>query len=141
MVVALGGITINSVSATTDAAMTTCNLTRNEASGYGRIDSVARAETATAETVAAWQESRVPGLIGWESPVRSVTAARQWTVCLYHGQFVTPTTPSADGSVAPPHDAIRLLVAESGEVILDFAGYDGRMGPETPGDWLRLSGE
>ena len=117
-----------------------CLSAQADASGYGRIDSVVRAETADADAIASWQEARLGALIKWVSPLRSIAPREAWTVCLYRGQFVTPTAPSKDGFPALPHDTLRVLVADDGEVLLDSAGYAGRMDPETPHDWLVSGG-
>ncbi len=118
------------------AARTTCERAIAIASGYGQIDEIVRAESTEITTIAAWQEARVASLIEWESPLRSFPPSGRRTVCLYRGQFVTPTGPSVDGTPNPPHNNLRVVVSETGEVTLDSAGYAGRMDPETPQDWL-----
>lgn len=107
---------------------------------FGPIDAIERAESDDVATIVAWQEAKIATMLTWTSPLREIDQASVWTVCLYHGQFSTPTTPSLDGTPTPPHDTIRVLVSGAGQITLDSAGYAGRMAPETPRDWLLTRG-
>jgi hypothetical protein len=92
--------------------------------------------TSTAAAVASWQERRhLPEISGISSPLRFEEGSDSVTICIFHGVFSTPTPPATGGEAPPPHDTLRLLVTQSGEVILDAAGYEGTMDPETPSDW------
>lgn len=103
---------------------------------YGEVSGLARAESTTTQAVADWQEQRYePDVSGLVSPLRGVPLGPA-IVCLYRGQFVTPTAPMADGSRAAPHNVLRVLVVGR-QILLDSAGYEGRMDPETPGLWDR----
>lgn len=104
------------------------------AAGYGPIASIRRAETDTVGSIAQWQEEELLPDIIFRSPLRDVDQGLKWTVCVYSGRFSTPTAPDADGSPPPPHDTLRVLVTNTGELILDSAGYAGKMDPETPQD-------
>jgi hypothetical protein len=110
-----------------------CDVALADAARYGRIDGVTRSEMADVAAIARWQETRLEDL-NWTSPLRDISPTRKWAVCLYRGLFVTPTGPAPDGSPMPPHDMLRVLVTETGEVILESAGYVGHMSPETPAD-------
>ena len=85
--------------------------------------------------IAAWQEARFANEVTFKSPLRALVSSRRWTVCVYAGSFVTPTKPKPDGTIRPPHNILRVLITETGDVILDSAGYAGLMDdPETPAD-------
>ena len=118
-------------------AVADCMAATPIAAGYGNITRVIRAETNRAGAVADWQELRhAPAITGIVSPLRAEEASAQVTVCLYLGSFATPVgPPKADGSARPSHDVLRLLVLDDGRWLLDSAGYQGRMTPETPTDW------
>jgi hypothetical protein len=115
-----------------------CKGALAQAAEYGSIDGIARGETSTAALAADWQEMRfAPDLLLTESPIRRESPTSTVTVCLFRGEFGTPTgPPKTDGSAKPLHNIIRLLVFTDGEVSLDSAGYEGQMAPETPSDWL-----
>lgn len=111
-----------------------CESILSLASEYGTITRILRGDSDSAETVADWQERRheseVSGLV---SPLRTLDPKAQVFTCLYSGTFVTPSGPPDEkGNPPPPHDVLRLLVLPDGAVVLDSAGYQGRMAPELP---------
>jgi hypothetical protein len=72
--------------------------------------------------------------------MRDELSASDATVCLYRGEFHTPTgPPDEDGSAKANHNLLRLIVLDDGMAIFDSAGYEGQMKPETPGDWRRAT--
>lgn len=104
---------------------------------YGADMRVFRAEQSTAALTQRWQEQRLPG-IEVVSPLRSRPGSEPVTICLYSGQFTTPVGPPlVDGKPNPPHNLLRVIVLNGGEVLLDTAGYRDTMHPETPADWER----
>ena len=115
----------------TQESIGVCDQFLSDAEGYGTITSIARAETSKVSDVVAWQEHRhEPEVAGVQSPLRDRSDGEA-TVCMYRGQFVTPTAPQADGGRAQAHNVLRLIIVD-GEAIFDSAGYEGRMGPDTP---------
>lgn len=120
-------------------AMDTCAAALSAASEYGPITDIARAERDTSQIVAHWQERRhAEAISGLVSPLRTLPPTSEVTICLYRGEFVTPTgPPNPDGSPKRPHNLLRLLVLDDGSLMFDSAGYEGRMGPEVPSDFER----
>jgi len=115
----------------TGEAISVCDQHLAAAAEYGAIASVALAETSPLSEIVAWQEQRhEPEIKGVVSPLRGRSNGDA-TVCMYRGKFVTPTAPSADGSRAEAHDVLRLIIVGD-EALFDSAGYEGRMGPDTP---------
>lgn len=110
-----------------------CDASKVGAEEHGTISSLSAAESADLDAIATWQEARLAAL-EWRSPLRDLDPSRRWTVCLYRGEFVTPTGVTEDGKAMPPHNMLRVLIAEDGTVILESAGYEGHMGPTTPRD-------
>jgi hypothetical protein len=128
---------LSASAATKDTANAACQAIMPIAREYGTISGIVRSEASTAALVADWQERRHPNRSGIVSGYRGIAGARAVTVCLFAGQFVTPVgPPNEDGSQNPPHTVLRLLVADDGTVVLDAAGYPGRLDPETPGDFI-----
>jgi hypothetical protein len=109
----------------------TCQNTVAAAASFAFSDvSVYRAEAATVELVAQWQELRdLQYGITYVSRLRERPATQGVTVCLYSGEFMI------NRAKVPP-DLLRLLVFDNGETEVDSTGYKGRMSPETPKDWL-----
>lgn len=123
-------------------AIDACDRVSDRVAEYGTGIALYRAEATTVQAVVAWQEQRyenlkdAPAVAGLRSPIRNAPAAGTVTVCLYSGTFVTPVgPPNEQGVPKPRHNLLRLLVFPNGEIVLDSAGYAGRMQPETPGDW------
>lgn len=115
----------------TQEAVSVCDESLTAAAEYGAITSVARAETSRVSDVIAWQEHRhEPEISGVLSPLRGRSDGDA-TVCMYRGQFVTPTAPLPDGGRAEAHNILRLVIVD-GDAVFDSAGYEGRMGPDTP---------
>ncbi len=125
------GAVVAPVTAGTGAAIGVCDQFLSAAEEYGAITSVARAETSTVSDVIDWQEHRhEPEILDVQSSLRGRSNGDA-TVCIYRGQFVTPTAPQANGGRAQAHNMLRLIIV-NGEAIFDSAGYEGRMGPDTP---------
>lgn len=130
------GITGTGSSARGDtAALGTCQAIMSVASQYGTITSIIRAETSTASSVAAWQENRARR--GMPSQLRQITGSTRLTVCMFSGEFSTPSgPPAADGTLRAAPDTLRLLVYGSGTVVFDSAGPRAAMTPEMPSDMV-----
>jgi hypothetical protein len=118
------------------AAVDACNSSA-AAKDYS-VTGVYRAESSTAEEVAAWQENRYEG-IALVSPFRSAAPRSTVVVCIFRGDFRTPTGPPlVEGVPNPNHELLRVLVSASGDYLIDSAGYEGALRPETPSDWRAL---
>lgn|GEM_PF-1525970 len=115
-----------------------CDATLDVASQYGAIDRLVVGESASAGEVADWQEKRNAPLIqGVVSPFRLATSATETlAVCVFAGEFSTPTGPVlVDGTVPPRHTTITLIVGPEGTVALDSSGYLDARGTDTPSQW------
>ncbi len=135
VVVIVGGSAAGSNASPTgdQAAIQKCQAITPVASEYGTITGVLRGETSSAGAVANWQESRARR--GPISSFRALSAATPVTVCIFSGQFATPTGPLApDGSPKTIPNALRLLVYGNDKVVFDSAGNASGMSPETPSD-------
>ena len=122
---------------------------RTLADEYGRVDKSERAEDSTAGDVRDWQENRFgPDGPHPTSQFRSKPDNARVVICIYYGEFNTPTGPRPmipnpdgktyrEGAEKPKHTELRVTVDESGHAELDSAGYVGRMAPETPADFKR----
>ena len=121
-----------------DAAAADACLDSAAAKDYS-ITGLYRAESSTAQEVAAWQENRYSG-IELVSPLRSAAPASTVVVCIFRGDFKTPTgPPRVEGVPNPNHELLRVLVLASGGYAIDSAGYEGGLKPETPNDWRALA--
>lgn len=115
----------------TAQAIDVCEQFKDEAAEYGEITSVALGETSTVSAVIEWQEQRhAPDIGDIRSPLRD-RDEEEATICMYRGLFVMPTAPLGDGERAPQHTVLRLVIVGD-EAILDSAGYEDRMAPDTP---------
>jgi hypothetical protein len=115
----------------TAQAIDVCKQFTDEAAEYGEITSVALGETSTISAAIEWQEHRhAPDIGDIRSPLRDRDEGEA-TICMYRGLFVTPTAPLGDGERAPQHTVLRLVIVGD-EAILDSAGYEDRMAPDTP---------
>jgi hypothetical protein len=115
----------------TREAVGVCDQHLSAAAEYGAVTSIALAEISRVSDVVAWQEHRhEPEISGVVSPLRGRSDGDA-TVCMYRGQFVTPTAPRPDGGRADSHNILRLVIVDD-ETVFDSAGYEGRMAPDTP---------
>jgi hypothetical protein len=98
---------------------------------------VYRAEWSAAGEVADWQERRYESIgIVRESSTRAVLPTSPVLICIFRGEFKTPTGPvGPDGLPNPQHTLLRVLIFGDSEFVVDSAGYDGELKPETPADW------
>jgi hypothetical protein len=125
------------------AGIDACTAIADQAADYGSVSGLVRGETDTGGQVAEWQEQRnMPEISGIVSPLRSAGLLNaRVSVCVFRGDFVTPTGPgAADGSVPPPHDTITFIVGPGGNVELDSSGYLNRGGADTPSQWRQRTG-
>lgn len=123
------------------SALAACDASAKN-SDYGAISGVIRGETATLAQVAQWQEQRNISVIGdTSSPLRAQgNPSETIVVCVFRGEFVTPTGPPAlDGTVRPPHDVLTLLLMPDGSTVFDSAGYEKGSGVDTPSLWQTRS--
>ncbi|MFN8082308.1 MAG: hypothetical protein U0Q19_22335 [Kineosporiaceae bacterium] len=111
---------------------------------YGTIDNVEVAAASNVHAAIAWQEARLRSQgVQAEAPLRgkpeaiglnrALADSERLYVCVFHGEFRTPTgPPNPDGSAKPPHNLLRVLVTEDRQVVVDSAGYRGTMDVTTP---------
>jgi hypothetical protein len=120
------------------AGIAACNAITPQAAEYGPLNGLIRGETDTGLEIAAWQEQRnLPDVSGIVSPLRTDgLLSSSASVCVFSGDFVTPTGPAADdGTIPPPHDTITLIIEPDGSLLLDSSGYLARNGADTPAQW------
>lgn len=123
------------------SAMEVCEEVPATAEEYGSISGIWRAEESTAGDVADWQEGRHADIAGLVSGLREAALSSAVTVCVFRGEFVTPTGgPGLDGLPKPAHNVLTLLVLADGEVVLDSAGYEDLITNVTPSEWRANSG-
>ena len=115
------------------AAIVRCRAIIPIASGFGTITSLLRAETSTAAAVAYWQEHRGRLAVA-VSPFQKLSPQTRVTVCLLSGEFAAPVGPPGLIGGAKPPSLLRVLVWGNHEIVLDSAGYQGELAPETPSD-------
>jgi len=135
--VVYGGLALRSAVGADAAAdaMKVCQSAMPQASEHGYVDRILRAESSTASEVVTWQEGRFGDVVAVTSPFRGTSPNARLTVCLYHGEFITPGGPPLpDGSVRPPRDVLRLIVADDGTATFDSAGYLNHMAPDVPSE-------
>ena len=130
-VVVMSGSALGNPSPVGDAAAAaTCQGATKQASSYGLVTGVLRAESSNAGAVAVWQESRRHGT----SSFRAMPSNTSVTVCIFSGEFSTPAGPlDSDGNAPPAPNALRVLVY-GGQLVFDSAGNISGMSPETPSD-------
>ncbi|MGH3850004.1 MAG: hypothetical protein ACRDRT_09920 [Pseudonocardiaceae bacterium] len=117
---------------------TACGLARREADKYGVL-STGRVEANVAGEVARWQEQRyLPAGPSPESNFRRLPSSLPAFVCVFHGDLSNAAIGPVD--LRSKYSRITFIVTPDGVVTLDSIGRADPKIAETPGDWVRMSG-